>query len=124
MKEVLNGHFFNEEYYFSLKSTYRPKFLHIGLKFWETLISEVISNETSAKTKTKLIQALLSPEYIRVFVRSMSMQKGILFDVATSVKATMLKSLEKAEISASLAQQLLSTFFGPNSNQKLALKRN
>jgi hypothetical protein len=36
----------------------------------------------------------------------------------------MLASLEKAEISSSLALQLLPTFFGPNSNQKLAIKRN
>jgi hypothetical protein len=47
MKDIFDNHFFNEEYYFSLKSTYRPKFLHIGLKFWETLINDVIGSETS-----------------------------------------------------------------------------
>lgn len=37
MKTLFNEHFFNEEHYFTLKSSYRPKFLHIGLKFWETM---------------------------------------------------------------------------------------
>lgn len=86
MNGCFNNHFFNEEYYFSLKTTFRPKFLHIGLKFWETLISEVISRETLPKIRDKMMQSLLSAEFIRVFVRSMSLQKGILFDVATSVK--------------------------------------
>jgi hypothetical protein len=59
---------------------------------------------------------MLSADFVRVFVRSMSMQKGILFEVAQALKSTLLTVLEKAEISSSLAQQLLSTFFGPNSN--------
>jgi hypothetical protein len=45
MKEIFNSHFFNEEYYFTLKSTYRPKFLHIGLKFWEKLCLTLISSD-------------------------------------------------------------------------------
>jgi hypothetical protein len=59
---------------------------------------------------------MLSADFVRVFVRSMSMQKGILFEVAQALKSTLLTVLEKAEISSSMAQQLLSTFFGPNSN--------
>jgi len=45
MKEIFNSYFFNEEYYFTLKSTYRPKFLHIGLKFWEKLCLTLISSD-------------------------------------------------------------------------------
>ena len=47
MKSVFNSHFFHEEYYFSLKTNYRPKFLHIGLKFWETLATSLIASEES-----------------------------------------------------------------------------
>ena len=71
-----------------------------------------------------MIESLLSAEFIKIFVRSVSMQKGVLFDVAQSVKTALLKSLEKAELSATTAQELLQSFFGPNSNSKLAIKRN
>jgi hypothetical protein len=54
-----------------------------------------------------MIESLLSAEFIKVFVRSVSMQKGVLFDVAQSVKTALLKSLEKAELSATTAQELL-----------------
>lgn len=82
MKEVFNSYFFNEEYYFTLKSTYRPKFLHIGLKFWEILCSTLIAGEQTNKIRERLMLTILSVEFIRVFVRSISMQKGVLFDVA------------------------------------------
>ena len=59
-----------------------------------------------------------------MFVRSVSMQKGVLFDVAQGVKNALLAALEKAELSPGPAQELLASFFGPNSNSKLAIKRN
>lgn len=83
MKVVFNSHFFNDDYYFSLKSNYRPKFLHVGLKFWESLVTRLITPKETKKTHEKQIQAIMSPEAIKVFVRGMSMQKGILFDVAS-----------------------------------------
>lgn len=102
-KEVFNSHFFNEEYYFTLKSTYRPKFLHIGLKFWEVLCTALVNGEEAQKVKERMLHALLSAEFIKVFVRSVSMQKGVLFEVAQSVKNALLTALERAQLSASLA---------------------
>jgi len=46
-KVVFEEHFFNEEIYQAIKnSSSRPKFLHIGLKFWELLGLHAISRES------------------------------------------------------------------------------
>ena len=72
--------------YSGLKSATRPKFLHIGLKFWELIVSVMSQNEAANEDKTKIIELMLSAGFIRVFVRSLSMQKGVLYDVAKQVK--------------------------------------
>jgi hypothetical protein len=55
MKTLFNEHFFNEEYYFTLKSSYRPKFLHIGLKFWEKMAQMLFSKEEKNSVKEKML---------------------------------------------------------------------
>ncbi len=55
MKTLFNEHFFNEEHYFTLKSSYRPKFLHISLKFWETLAQMLFTKEEKNSVKEKML---------------------------------------------------------------------
>ena len=92
--EVFEDCFFNETVYSGLKSTTRPKFLHIGLKFWELLGSETVRREVKTEAKTKILQVLLSQGFLRVFVRSLSMQKGVLYEVAQQVKQALIKMME------------------------------
>lgn len=42
---------------------------------------------------------MLSKEFLRVFVRSLSLQKGVLFDLALKVKTSIIKLLEVVKIS-------------------------
>ena len=99
--------FFDEVVYSGLKSGTRPKFLHIGLKFWELIGNFTIQNEQANKDKTKIIEILLSPGFIRVFVKSLSMQKGVLFEVAKQIKSTLIIIMEKVQVSPELATQLI-----------------
>ena len=59
-----------------------------------------------------------------MFVRSLSMQKGILYELAVQLKESLVKMLENVDIDGALAFELLTHFFGPNTNVKLTLKKN
>jgi len=64
-KAIFDNHFFDEQVYQSIKSSStRPKFLHIGLKFW--------ARETKTETKKKVLSMLISDNFLRVFVRGVS----------------------------------------------------
>jgi hypothetical protein len=46
-KNYLDQHVFKQEEYCALKGNVRPKFLHIGLKFWQMIAISATKNETS-----------------------------------------------------------------------------
>jgi hypothetical protein len=102
-EEIFEECFFNETVYSGLKSATRPKFLHIGLKFWELLGLETVRREEDDATKTKVLQILLSQGFLRVFVRSLSMQKGVLYEVAKQVKQALIKMMEQAHVKSDFA---------------------
>ena len=93
--------------YSGLKSGTRPKFLHIGLKLWELIGTFTLQKEQANEDRTKIIEILLSPSFLRVFVRSLSMQKGVLFEVAKEVKQTLIQLMEKVQVSPDFSIQLL-----------------
>ena len=124
-KAIFEEHFFDEEVYHGIKnSSSRPKFLHIGLKFWELVGMQTLARESKVETKRAILNALISEGFLRVFVRGVSFQKGVLFDVANEVKGSLVKMLQQVEVSAEHAMQLLQTLFGPNTSNRLAIKRN
>lgn len=124
-KSLFEDYFFNEQVYQAIKSsTTRPKFLNIGLKFWQLLGLQCMAREEKSETKTAILNCLVSDNFLRVFVRGISIQKGVLFDLCKEIKASLITMLEQVSISADHAMQLLQILFGPNSNTKLAVKRN
>ena len=48
----------------------------------------------------------------------------MLFNVSKEIKASLISMLEQVKISPEQAMQLLQTLFGPNTTNKLAVKRN
>ena len=48
----------------------------------------------------------------------------MLFDVARTLKTSLIKMLEAAEITPDYALELIQKLFGPNTATKLAIKRN
>jgi len=48
-----------------------------------------------AETKTEVLNALLSESFLRVFVRSVSFQKGVLYEAASEVKASLIKIVQQ-----------------------------
>ena len=56
IKTLLDDFFFNEEVYAGIKSSStRPKFLHIGLKFWELIGQEALARESKAQASTSIV---------------------------------------------------------------------
>ena len=100
--------------------------MHIGLKFWQLIGLETIQREAkSTEARTTILNYLLSSEgFLRVFVRGISIQKGVLFDVCREIKASLISMIEQVSIAPSQAAQLLQTLFGPNTATRLAIKRN
>lgn len=118
-------YFFKETVYQGIKSsTARPKFLNIGLKFWQMLGEQTIARETKKEVRTAILNLLISDNFLRVFVRGLSIQKGTLFDISKAVKASLIRMLEQVQIPAEQAMQLMQTLFGPNTSTRLAIKRN
>lgn len=125
IETLFDDYFFKDEVYQAIKSSNtRPKFLHIGLKFWELLGQEALARETKSEVSSSIIKALLTENFIKVFARSLSIQNGVLFEAARSLKASIIKMLDQVEIPADHSAQLIQTFFGPNTATKLAVKRN
>ena len=72
-KILFEDYFFNDDVYQAIKSSAtRPKFLHIGLKFWELLGKETLARETKNETRTAILNALINEHVLRVFVRGLS----------------------------------------------------
>ena len=72
-EHVLDGYFFNEAVYASVKSQARSKFLNIGLRLWELIGLESGKTEQDGEVRTQILETLLSTDFLRVFVRSLSM---------------------------------------------------
>ena len=87
-KILFDDYFFNEQVYQAIKSsTTRPKFLHIGLKFWQLLGLDSISRETKNEVKSGILNCLITENFLRVFVRGMAVQKGKLVEVSKESKS-------------------------------------
>ena len=90
-KLVLEGYLFDEAVYQDIKSSStRPKFLHIGLKFWELLGTKTLARESKTEVKLAILNSLLQDNFIKVFVRGLSIQNGVLFDTTKEVKASLI----------------------------------
>lgn len=83
-----------------------------------------MARETKIEVSSSILKALLTENFIKVFARSLSIQNGVLFEAARSLKTSVIKMLDQVEVPADHATQLLQTFFGPNTSTKLAVKRN
>lgn len=98
-KTLFDENFFDENVYLAIKSSAtKPKFLHIGLKFWEMLGLQTLARESKTEVKTEILNALVSESFLRVFVRGVSFQKGVLFEAAKEVKTALIKMLQQVEI--------------------------
>ena len=51
-------------------------------------------------------------------------QKGVLLDCATQVKNGVVKLVQKTELTSTLASELMHILFGPNTQLKLATRKN
>ena len=59
-KALFEDYFFNESVYQGIKSSVtRPKFLYIGLKFWQLLGEQIIQRETKSEVKTAILNNLI-----------------------------------------------------------------
>ena len=88
---MLEGYLFDEAVYQDIKSSStRPKFLHIGLKFWELLGTQTLARESKTEVKLAILNSLLQDNFIKVFVRGLSIQNGVLFDTTKEVKASLI----------------------------------
>ena len=122
---IFEEYFFNEQVYQGIKSSStRPKFLNIGLKFWQLLGEQSIAREKKQEAKNLILTTLVSDNFLRVFVRGISIQKGALYDISKSVKTSLIQMLEQVEIPSEQAMQLMQMLFGPNTANRLAIKRN
>ena len=125
VKILFENYFFNDDIYQGIKSSStRPKFLHIGLKFWELLGKETLARESKNEARTTILNALINEYLLRVFVRGLSIQKGMLYEVAKEIKTSIIKMLELVQIPPEHAMQLLQALFGPNTATRLAVRRN
>ena len=72
-KTLFDEYLFNEEIYQGIKnSSRRPKFLHIGLKFWELIVQQSMAQETKSEARLQLLNALVNENFLRVLVRGLS----------------------------------------------------
>ena len=71
-----------------------------------------------------ILTTIVSDNFLRVFVRGISIQKGALYDISKSVKISLIQMLEQVEIPSEQAMQLMQMLFGPNTANRLAIKRN
>ena len=67
--------------------------MHIGFKFWQLLGKICIERESKSDMKTAVLNKLLSEQFLRVFVRGISIQKGVLFDLSKEIKASLITML-------------------------------
>lgn len=67
---LLDGYLFNEQVYLSLKSTARPKCLHIGLNLWNFICEKACTVSEDA-FKEKILKELLSMNFCIIFVRKL-----------------------------------------------------
>ena len=121
--ELLDGHFFNKTKYSELKGNVRPKFLNIGLKMWLGIANQVVK-ESSQKSKETMVKWLIKPNFLQIFVRTLYSPKNALNSVALEVREVLLNMLSNCELKPEFCLELISTLFGPNPQQKLAMRRN
>lgn len=120
---MLDGHFFLKSKYGELKGHVRPKFLNIGLKLWLSIADKVVK-ESSQKSKETMVKWLLRPNFLQVFVRALYSPKNALHNVAIEVREVLLNLVTNCDLKPEFCLELISTLFGPNPMQKLAMRRN
>lgn len=122
LNTVVIDYFSSTAVYASLKSNTRPKFLNIGLKLTALLMQTVVKNEKSTEIKELVLAAFAKPEFLRIFIKNYQNAKSPLADACNEIKAQLMLLVN--DLSPTKAYNLLMSLFGPNTQTKLALKRN
>ena len=63
----------------------------------------MVSVEESSSSKSQNLRLAISEPFLRVFVRALSMQKGVLYDLAASIKQSLCNMIADAKISSDLS---------------------
>lgn len=80
--------------------------------------------ETSAQAKQAILSQVVKPEFLRIFIKNYQNAKSPLHDAANEIKEAILALADSAELSSEKALELMQSFFGPNTERKLALRKN
>ena len=123
VKGLIDEHLFNEDVYQEMKSTSKFKYLHIGLKLWQLTVSSISTWDTKLKHRESLLEALVTPNFIKVLVKNKSNPKAQLHDEALQVKNSLVAFLQQSELSSETCYRLLTSLFGPNTLTRLSVRK-
>jgi hypothetical protein len=87
-------------------------------------IADKVVKESSQKSKETMVKWLLRPNFLQVFVRALYSPKNALHNVAIEVREVLLNLVTNCDLKPEFCLELISTLFGPNPMQKLAMRRN
>ena len=74
-----------------MKGNTRPKFIYIGLKLTEIILQSVLKQENSYLLNEQILGTIVSPQFLKIFVKNYQNNKGPLFDAASSIKNSLLQ---------------------------------